>query len=299
MERTQLILFMKAAELQHFTKAAEALNVSQPYLSNSISELESELGVRLFDRVGRGIRLNKYGQTLYKYAAQLICVEKDMLNELHEMQDEERTNLSVATNASIYMPWLCRYTIDAIPEISMHLFLSPQDVLYKSLDRGEIDFAILGPEVRSGYNSEMLIADSGIVAWPDGHWLENYDEIEFEAILDEVFIGIRTGYAMREYLDKYLPEEQLRIKSFFETFDTNSALQFVKTGVGIAMAPASTIVLDPYFMNHYTRVTDVPCGTVYLVWRKDQYIDSVSQCFIKTTKDFFKKLDDKTKQLMK
>ena len=299
MERIQLIFFLKAAELQHFTKAAEALNVSQPYLSNSISELESELGVQLFDRVGRGIKLNKYGRTMYKYAAQLVCLERDMMNEIREMRSDERIKLSLATNASIYMPQLCRYILDAIPEVSMHLFLSTQDVMYKRLDRGEIDFVILGPEVRDGYEREVLIDDSGIVVWPDGHWLRNYKEVHFEDLLGETFIGISKGYAMSEYLDKYLPQSRGRIKSFFKTFDTNNALQFVKAGIGIAMAPASTIKLDPYFLNHYTRVTDIPCGTVHLVWRKGQYIDSISQRFIRASKAFFEQLDEDTKNLMK
>lgn len=299
MERIQLIFFLKAAELQHFTKAAEALNVSQPYLSNSISELESELGVQLFDRVGRGIKLNQYGRTMYKYAAQLVCLERDMMNEIREMRSDERIKLSLATNASIYMPQLCRYILDAIPEVSMHLFLSTQDVMYKRLDRGEIDFVILGPEVRDGYEREVLIDDSGIVVWPDGHWLRNYKEVHFEDLLGETFIGISKGYAMSEYLDKYLPQSRGRIKSFLETFDTNNALQFVKAGIGIAMAPASTIKLDPYFLNHYTRVTDIPCGTVHLVWRKGQYIDSISQSFIRASKAFFEQLDEDTKNLMK
>ncbi len=299
MERTQLILFMKAAELQHFTKAAEALNVSQPYLSNSISELEAELGVQLFDRIGRGIRLNKYGQTMYKYAAQLVCVERDMMNEIREMRNDERINLSLATNASIYMPQLCRCILDAIPEVSMHLFLSTQDVMYKRLDRGEIDFVILGPEVRDGYEREVLIDDGGIVVWPDGHWLRNYKEVQFKDLLGETFIGISKGYAMSEYIDKYLSQSRGKIKSFLETFDTNNALQFVKTGIGIAMAPASTIKLDPYFLDHYTRVTDIPCGTVHLVWRKGQYIDSISRRFITASKDFFRQLDEDTKNLMK
>ena len=153
--------------------------------------------------------------------------------------------------------------------------------------------------MRDGYEREVLIDDSGIVVWPDGHWLRNYKEVHFEDLLGETFIGISKGYAMSEYIDKYLPQSRGRIKSFLETFDTNNALQFVKAGIGIAMAPASTIKLDPYFLNHYTRVTDIPCGTVHLVWRKGQYIDSISQRFIRASKVFFEQLDEDTKNLMK
>lgn len=299
MERTQLIFFMKAAELEHFTKAAEALNVSQPYLSNSISELEGELGVQLFDRVGRGIKLNRYGQKLYEYALKFACTERDIINELREMKSEERTSLYVATNASIYMPWLFRYIIDTVPEIRLHLYLLPKGELYRRLDRGEIDFVILGPEVKNGYCSEVLIDESGIVVWPDGHWLKDRKEIDLRSILDESIISIREGYAMSDYIDKFFMEERHRFKSSLETVDTNSALQFVKAGVGLAMAPASTLKLDPYFLNHYTFITDAPSGTIHLVWRDGQYLDTISQSFIRAAQAFFTKLDEDTKSLLR
>lgn len=290
---------MKAAEHQHFTNAAEELNVSQPYLSSCISELEAELGVKLFDRVGRGIRLNDYGRIVYRYAAQIFCSKKDLMNELMEAKMAGRRQLSLATNASMYMPGLLRRVQESIPDASIRLYLIPQDELYRRLTLGEIDFAILGPEVREGFESMVLIADGGIVVWPDGHWLSGYSEIDVDRILGELFIGVRKGYAMAEYLDKYFSNVRVEMKSYLETFDTNSALQFVKTGAGIAMAPASTLIIDPYFRNHYTKLRNVPKGTVHLVWRKGQYLDGIARSFMELSRDFFGKLDEDAQRVLR
>lgn len=70
MEWQQLEYFVTVAKLEHMTRAAEALAISQPALSRSISKLEEELGVPLFDRQGRSIMLNRYGELFY-----IVCNE--------------------------------------------------------------------------------------------------------------------------------------------------------------------------------------------------------------------------------
>lgn len=66
MEIEQLQYFKTVATMQHMTRAAEILSISQPALSKSISNIEQELGVPLFDREGRSIYLNRFGQLFYK-----------------------------------------------------------------------------------------------------------------------------------------------------------------------------------------------------------------------------------------
>lgn len=80
MNISQLQYFCKLAELQHYTKAAEQLYITQPTLSNSIARLEEELGVPLFEKSGRNVRLTKYGKEFNKYATKA-------LNALHEGSD--------------------------------------------------------------------------------------------------------------------------------------------------------------------------------------------------------------------
>ena len=78
MELTQLEYFLEVARRQHITQAAEALNITQPALSKTIARLEDDLGVKLFDREGKGIRLNEYGQTALHYAERILYTIGDM-----------------------------------------------------------------------------------------------------------------------------------------------------------------------------------------------------------------------------
>ena len=72
MNLSQLYYFRKLAEVKHYTHAAEELFISQPTLSNSISQLERELGIPLFEREGRKIKLTKYGEEFYQYATEAV-----------------------------------------------------------------------------------------------------------------------------------------------------------------------------------------------------------------------------------
>ena len=298
MERNQLLFFMKAAEHEHFTKAAEQLNVSQPYLSNSISELETELGVKLFDRAGRGIRLNDYGRILYRYGEKMQALEKDLILELEDAQRVERKKLVIATNTSLYIPNLMKRLKEEIPEASIHLHLMKYNALHKQLASGELDFALIGPSVMGDFEAELVMSDDAIVVYPEGHWLQDYEEIELSRLQNEVFASTQPGYSVAELMRTSLRDNQRTMRNYVETFDTNSAIQFVKAGVGLAIAPESAILLDDYVRHNFCRLTDINSkGTTYLVHRKGQYMDGMAKRFMQVVKNYFKELQEETLKL--
>ena len=84
MNLSQLYYFRKLAEVKHYTHAAEELFISQPTLSNSISQLERELGIPLFEREGRKIKLTKYGEEFYQYATEAVNALEKGIALAHE-----------------------------------------------------------------------------------------------------------------------------------------------------------------------------------------------------------------------
>lgn len=294
MERIQLLFFAKAAEYEHMTHAAEELNVSQPYLSNSIAELEAELGVKLFDRVGRGVRLNAYGEILYRYTSQLFSMQEDLLRELQEAKSSARNQLTIGTNASMYMPGLLARIQTCLPNTKIHLYMLTVKQISKQLAKGELDFAIVGPRAPERFFNECLIADRGIIVYPQNHWLKERREVSLKELENEVFISTRPGYAMADVVDEYFREHDIKMKNCIETADTNSALQFVRAGIGIAMAAGSLIRSEPYFRENYVEISDFGIlGRTYLVWRKGQYLDRTSKQFMEVTRAYFTELDKK------
>ncbi|MGI5976727.1 MAG: LysR family transcriptional regulator [Candidatus Limivicinus sp.] len=293
MERTQILFFMKTAETEHMTRAADELNVSQPYLSNSISELEAELGVKLFDRVGRGIQINDFGKILYDYCSRMVGLEKDMINSINARKKIFVNQIKIATNASLYMPWLVAELRKKLPDANIRLYLMTKTNICRLMSKGDLDFGIVGPQVPEEFDKTLLIADRGLVIYPKNHWLSGKKVASIDDIKNEVFIGTRRGFAMTDVLNLYFDKCSLGQKIYVETSDTNSALQFVKTGVGISLAPESVLQLDPYFQDKYVQLREVPHrGPVYLFWRSGQYMDSLSEKFMTVTKQYFEHLSE-------
>ena len=96
MEQLQLKYFLTVADNQHIARSAEQLNVSQPAVSLAISRLEQELGVKLFDRVGRNIVLNEYGMVFYNHVNKVLQEEENVRLELEEMKKNMDKHVSLA-----------------------------------------------------------------------------------------------------------------------------------------------------------------------------------------------------------
>lgn len=146
MELNQLEYFLEAARRQHITQAAEALNITQPALSKTIARLEDDLGVKLFDREGKSIRLNEYGRLTLQYAKKILYTIGDMRAELAEMSQGRAGSLRIGSSFPSGEPnWLLEQVRSfalSRPDIGFHLqqYSTPQ--LLTALENREIDLAI-------------------------------------------------------------------------------------------------------------------------------------------------------------
>ena len=120
MEMKHLIFFKTVAELEHMTKAAKQLDVAQPFISKTITELETELGVPLFDHVGRRIRLNSFGKLFYTRVQAIFFELHDAKKELADLAKKREHSVSIITNASLYICGLLSQLKKQIPDIDFH-----------------------------------------------------------------------------------------------------------------------------------------------------------------------------------
>lgn len=146
MELNQLSCFLQAAKIEHITQAAEQLHMTQPALSKVIARLEDDLGVRLFDREGKHIRLNEYGQVALRYTEQILYTIGDMQAELEEMADGRAGSVRVGSAFPAGEPnWMLNCTRGFAlerPDVSFRLRQYDSRKLRAALENREIDLAI-------------------------------------------------------------------------------------------------------------------------------------------------------------
>ena len=294
MDMKQLVFFMRTAELENMTKSAFSLMVSQPYLSKTIAELEEELGIPLFDRVGRRIVINPCGKAFYKRVVNIFNEIEDAKKEIRNINLSQQTRLTLVTNVSQFMPGLLELITISNPDVKIRQLSANRRDIIRMILNGEADFALCSPPIEENVELKTLQLryEQGVIIFPEDHWLKDYKEITFEEIKDETFISVTQGYGARDALDSYFNQLGISPKIAIETVDTGTVFRYVEKGLGIAAVPLSTVLQESAFKNRYSVLTNQAGGNIALTWRSNQYISEAGKLFIEKSEEFFKDLEE-------
>ena len=199
----QLQYFQIVAELQHITRAAETLNVSQTAVSAVLARLESELDTKLFDKDGRNIRLNEQGQ-LFKPFADNILTQVDEARRVLTMSDRSQKETIVCSllAAEYYYDIFCAFQIKH-PHVRLVHKEYPAFELQAKINCEEIDFAIEGSLLPDLTNlAYYKLADNRIyVAIPKNHPLADRETVKATDIQHESFCALCPANTFRQICD--------------------------------------------------------------------------------------------------
>lgn len=296
MDIRQLMYFQKVAELEHMTKAAEQLMVSQPFLSRTISALETELGVPLFDHIGRQICLNAYGACFYERMQRVFMNLEDAQRELKDLAQQKDLTVSIITNASLYMPELLSRFRRHIPHTRFHQTSAPRHQISKKLHTGEADFAITSPPLTDDTELEtiVLINETCVIIHASNHWLCGRKTVSLHELKDEDFICALPGFSIRDLTDRFFEAAGIQPNIIIESSDTSSIPNYIQNGFGIAFAPLSILSRHPLYQKRCIRhieVSDPPCvGVVGLTWKKGRYLSASCRHFRDFASGYFDEL---------
>lgn len=185
MELSQLRYFQTVSRLEHFTRAAEELHISQPSLSKSIANLESELGVHLFDRDNRNVHLNGYGKTLLRHVDRILSELDEAEMELKDMKAGTGGSIRLASTFFLDSPTgFSAYTREfffANPNVSLHVYYIDTGSMESLLRDRRIDFALLTEPIQNpdivneelySYRLGIVVGDEDPLAKRENVWLE-------------------------------------------------------------------------------------------------------------------------------
>lgn len=194
MELLQLKYFVELSHSQHLTKTAEKMIVSPSAISTSISRLEKELGVTLFDRVGRNISLNQYGAAYLKHIETALQAIENGSSELESIKRSDSLVLTVAMwNPVIYDSPINEFRRQNSNIQFRYVFYDPIISSDNSLKKCDFVVAPLNGFHNRDYVSEHIFDDSVLIAIPPTHPLRNCDAIDLIDFRDEWFIFPTDG----------------------------------------------------------------------------------------------------------
>ncbi|MFD7920823.1 LysR family transcriptional regulator [Streptomyces sp. NPDC059740] len=274
MEIRHLTGFVAVAEELHFGRAAERLHVAQSPLSQQIRRLERDLGVKLFDRTTRTVRLTQAGQALLEPARHLLAEASAVRRAVRAAHQGEAGRVTVGfAGASSYaaLPHLTRAVTSELPGIE--LVLEGQTYAGEAMSRiadGTLDLGFVALPVRRGIATRVVRMERLVLALPDSHPLAGREEVTFTDLADEPFVTfpLSRGSAVREATVQACHEAGFAPRISQEAPDSYTMLALVGAGIGIA------VVVESARNIHLAHVVfrplagrDVPVLPIALGWR--------------------------------
>lgn len=289
MELKQLEYFCVVAELEHVTRAAENLNLSQPYLTKTIKQLEAELGVDLFDHGGRKIRLNEFGKIYYKYVKNVLETLVNAQEEMDELKGRKLTSISLYTNVSLYMPSLLGTFHKENPGLSLTQLSAGRDRIIEALLAGEADFAVCSPPIdEPDIATKILFRESAYVMLPGEHPLRNKKSLCLKDLNYENFVITPVGYGMRDNQDLVFANRDIHPRIVIETADTSLMPSYVREGIGIAMLPGFVVDNNQSLLSDCWEINDLNyAGHVSLSWKSSRFKTKTHQLLMDFIVDYY------------
>jgi DNA-binding transcriptional LysR family regulator len=239
----QLRVFIAVAELLHFTRAGDALGMSQSTVSTQIRELEDNLGLRLFDRHTRMLRLTQAGAEILPLARKAVADLDSVIGSSAQLKALGRGRVSIAVasiQAALVMPALIRTFCVANPGVKVVLHDVAQGEVLEMVRAGEVDFGLgTASESRHDLGTRMLWQEVFVAVLPPDHPLGRKRELTWKDLKDVPTIGPRSDNPVREQLDHALAREGISLTRLYEVTLPLTMVGMVEGGLGVAIMTTS------------------------------------------------------------
>lgn len=241
MDFTSLQYFVLVAKFENMSRAAERLHITQPALSKSISLLEDNLGVALFDRNGRAIKLNRYGKFFLERAESILkeysMAKEDLLNLVSPGQGVVSIGFMHTLGLEV-IPQLMAAVQKVYPQMKIQLTQSSSSSILNKLEGGELDLCLVSSlETDKDLVWEKLWEEELFLIVPENHPLAYANKASLKDFAFEPFISIKKGNTLRKSVDDLYKQEGYQLNIAFEGEEVHTVTGLVESGLGVSLIP--------------------------------------------------------------
>lgn len=291
MELRQLQTFRLVAQTLSFTRAADALNYAQSSVSAQIQELEAELGVMLFERLGRRVSLTNAGARLLYYTEKLLMLAEEARTVVGN-QEEPTGPLTITAPET-----LCTYRLPAVLDQFRHQF--PRvELIFRPYDRhnswerqlseGIADAALIlsEPIQPTQIMIEPLVHERIFVLAAAAHPLRQRSCVALADLASETLLLTEAGCGYRLLFERNLHNAGVRPGMVLEFHSVEAIKQCTMSGLGVAVLPEVAVRAEIASQ----RLTVLPCPEppltmiTWLAWHKDKWLSPALRAFLQVTR---------------
>lgn len=267
--------FITLAEIQNYTKAAEVLSITQPALSKAMNNLESALGVPLFQKKGRGVELNFYGKIFLDHlyiARDEIYLGEQKIQALVSPTSGHIRIASLYTMGVNLIPYLIKDFNEENPDVTFSLQQQPTRPMLQMLKNNEIDLCFCtdftGFEEENSFMKTLVSIEDLYMLVPANHPFAHKSKVDLIEFKDDKFIFFNNNTFFKKPAIKLMEQAGFKPNIAYEANEDSTVAAFVAAGLGVALIP-------PIIGIDHSKCVLIPIRypiaqrSLCMAWRKD------------------------------
>src|SRR5215469_10496742 len=283
MEFHQLRYVCAIAETGSFSRAAEHCHVAQPSLSQQVLKLEEDLGAKLFDRLGRSVRLTEAGRAFLPHARSILHQMEAARTGVEDKRTDVRGSVAVGiipTIAPYLMPQFVAVFSKKYPDAKLRILEETTPVLVESLRNLSTDIAILALPLRhKEFQIYPLRTEPMYAALAKDHPRAGAKSLSLRDLRGEQFVMLRDGHCFRDLSLAACTRAKVNPRVAFESGQFSSLLGMVAAGVGVSLVPEMAV--DKSARCSYVRISDAQASrTIVAAVLRGRSFNRVQQAFL-------------------
>lgn len=284
MDLRHLRYFVGVAESQSFSRASVRLKVSQPALSRQVRALELDLGVQLFNRVGRRIALTAEGQQLLERGRTLLREAESLREEARAMAGGQRGVLRIGATANTletFVPGLVSRFGRRHQGVDVQLIQVGGAALLSQVERGDLHLALTRYPAQGPLRGRPLFPTRVLAVMPPSHPRSRRVVLEAAELAEGPLLAPPRGSTTRELLEEACRRAQVRPAVVFESESPHTLMALARSGLGIAIASSMARLVHRGVKAVPVLQQGKPLGMwISIVWDSRRFLPAYVQAFI-------------------
>lgn len=281
---------IEVARLRSFTKAAEALYITQPTISKTVKAMEEELGVVLFDRVGKTIELTDAGRIIVTQAQQIVTSFQNLMSELDDLRNLKKGHLRIGLPPMVgasFFPKVIGEFHERYPDITIQLFEDGAKKVEQDVAGGALDVGVVVlPTVEAELSSFAFVEEKLNLVVHPSHPLAERESAELTELSQDGFVLFREDFTLHDRIIGECAKAGFQPHVIYESSQWDLISETVAVGLGVTLLPETICrEIDDEGVRIIPLVKPVIPWKLGIVWRDDRYLSFATREWIRFARE--------------
>ena len=281
----KLEIFYRTAKCLNMSQVAKDMYISQPSISQCISEIESEVDAKLFDRIGKKLYLTHEGQIFYEYTRRILNIYEEGINVVRSSKSNKgKLVIGASTTIGTYiMPYIIHKFNQKEKDIEISMIIDNKQNIEELILNNKVDIGFIEGTVNS---KEIILKDIWMdelvfISSVDHEW-NGKKYLDIEDLKNNKFIIREDGSGTRERFEDFLENKDIEFNSYIELSNLEAILNYVKLNIGVSCVPYMSVLSEENSKSiNIHRLKDHNINrSLYSAIHKDKYISKPIGCFM-------------------